>query len=110
MQTSDEQNGLSVAEQERLRRMTAGLDSLPWLTRLVFLVTRLDRLPYDEVAWRCRIGIDEVTLRVADALYGIDLAADGRRSLVWHVRRCLRLWRAAWMRWLKQQGDCRLGL
>jgi len=110
MQASEQQAGLSVAEQERLRRMTAGLDSLPRLTRVVFLIHRLDGLPYDDVAWRCAIGIDEVTLRIADALYVIDLAADGRISSAVHVRGWLRLWREAWMRWRKQQGDRRLGL
>ena len=110
MQASEQQAGLSVAEQERLRRMTAGLDSLPRLTRMVFLITRLDGLPYDDVAWRCGISIDEVTLRIADALYVIDRAGDGRTSPAVHVRRRLRLWRADWMRWRKQQGDRRLGL
>jgi len=110
MLASERQTGLTVAEQEQLRRMTAGLDGLPRLTRVVFLIHRLDVLPYDDVAWRCAIGIDEVTLRIADALYVIDRAADGRASPAVHVRRRLRLWREAWMRRRKQLGDRRLGL
>ena len=103
MDASDEQDTLSIAQQERLRRMTEGLDCLPRLTRAVFLIHRLDDLPYDDVAWRCGITVDEVTIRMADALTALRWAADGRSSLVGQIRRQLVPLRSAWMRWRKQR-------
>jgi DNA-directed RNA polymerase specialized sigma24 family protein len=110
MDASDDQDPLSIAEQERLHRMSAGLDCLPRLTRAVFLIHRLDDLPYGDVAWRCGITVDEVTLRMADALTVLRWAGDGRSSLMGYVRRQLVPLRSTWMRWRKQRVDRALGI
>ena len=106
----DEQDERAVVEQEKLHRITAGLDSLPRLTCAVLLIHRLDDLPYDQVAWRCGISVDEVTLRMADALSVIRWAADGRTALMGRVCRWLVPWRLNGMRWRMRQMDRRLGL
>ena len=109
MAIADERNA-HVTQQERFRRITAGLDSLPRLTRAAYLMHRLDDLPYEDVGRRCGITVDEVMLRVADALYAINRAVDEDISLMGHVRRRLLPWRAAWMQRRLLQRHRRLGL
>jgi DNA-directed RNA polymerase specialized sigma24 family protein len=110
MDASEDQDTLSIAERERLHRMSAGLDCLPRLTRAVFLIHRLDDLPYEDVAWRCGITVDEVTIRMAHALTTLRWAADGRSSLIGQIRRQLVPLRSVWMRWRKQRVDRALGI
>ncbi|WBO24357.1 sigma factor-like helix-turn-helix DNA-binding protein [Sphingomonas abietis] len=114
MTVSDERNSHDVepppVEPETLARIVAALDTLPRLTRAVFLIHRLDDLPYEDVGWRCGIGVDEVTLRMADAIYAVHWAVDGRISRIGDFRRHLIPWRSAWMRWRMRRFDRRLGL
>lgn len=95
---------------ELQHRLTAALDTLPCLTRAVFMLHRLDDLPYDEIAWRCGIAIDEVTLRMADALTGIRRSSDGHPSLAARARRAILPWRFTWARWRRERQDRELGL
>lgn len=50
------------------------VDALPPLTRAVFLLHRIDGLGYTEIAMLLRIGTDDVTDHIAEALCGIDRA------------------------------------
>ena len=84
---------------ERLHRLALGLDILPPITRAVFLLHRIDDLSYEQVAWRCGIGIDEVTIRMADALTGLRRSADGDIPLMGRLRWRLLPWRSTWARW-----------
>lgn len=95
------------SDPETLARVITGLDSLPRLTRAVFLIHRLDDLPYEDIGWRCGIGADEVTLRMADALFAVRRTTDGRVSLIGRLRRHLLPWRSAWMRWRMRRFDRR---
>ena len=102
----DEQDGAS----ELLHRLAAAFDTLPGLTRAVFMLHRLDDLPYDEIAWRCGISVDEVTLRMADALTGIRRSCNGNPTLSSRARRALLPWSFAWARWRRERQDRQLGL
>lgn len=95
---------------ETRQRIVAGLEGLPNLTRVVFLLHRLDDLPYDEIAWRSGISVDEVTLRMADALTSLRHSCDGDPRLSARVRRALLPWRFAWTRWRRQRQDRALGI
>lgn len=110
MARSDGQDGEAPADQEMLRRIAIGLDTLPRLTRAVYLIHRLDNLSYEEVAWRCGIGVDEVMLRMSAALCAARWAVDGHISIIGRIRRGLLPWRLAWMRRRMQRVDRRLGL
>jgi DNA-directed RNA polymerase specialized sigma24 family protein len=57
MSTSDQHDRARETDQDEMqRRFALWLDTSPRLTRLVFLLHRVDELPYDQVAWRCGIG------------------------------------------------------
>ena len=98
------------ATSETQRRLAIGLEGLPCLTRAVFLLHRLDNHGYDDIAWRCGISIDEVTLRMVDALTGLAPFQRGPSNALARVRRALRPWRFAWARWRYQRQDRKLGL
>jgi hypothetical protein len=87
------------------RRFVAALETLPHLTRAAFLLSARDNLPYIEIGWRCGISVDEVTVRIGDALLGIDRALSGRPNLAGHIRRELLPYREAWAAARKRQGD-----
>lgn len=111
MSTSDPHDRACGADQdEQQRRFARWLDSLPRLTRLVYLLPRVDELPYDQVAWRCGISVDEVTLRIADALAGLRDCRGGRVSIIGWLRLWSLPWRFAWARCRMGWWDRRLGL
>ena len=87
------------------RRFVAALETLPCLTRAAFLLSARDKLSYSEIGWRCGISIDEVTVRIGDALLGIDRAMNGRPSLAGRIRRALLPYRDAWAAARKRAGD-----
>lgn len=58
------------------------LDTLPMVTRAVFLLHRIDDLGYDEIAWRFGIGTEAVERQMARALY----------TIAWGRRRWWRRW------------------
>jgi DNA-directed RNA polymerase specialized sigma24 family protein len=90
--------------------LVAGLEGLPCLTRTVFMLHRLDDRPYDQIAWRCGISVDEVTLRMADALTGLGRSCDGDPTFFARIRRAMMPWRFAWARWRRERQDRQLGL
>ena len=92
------------------RFLATGLEGLPCLTRAVYLLHRIDAHSYDAIAWRCGISVDEVTLRMADALTGVRRSCGGDPTLSSRVRRALRPWRFAWMRLCRERQDRQLGL
>jgi DNA-directed RNA polymerase specialized sigma24 family protein len=98
------------ASSETQRRLAAGLEGLPCLTRAVFLLHRIDNHGYDAIAWRCGISVDEVTLRMVDALTGLRRSCDSDPTFAARVRRALLPWRYAWMRWRREWQDRFLGL
>lgn len=60
----------SLTEEEN-RRYVEALETLPRLTRAVFMIARLDDLSYADIAWRCGISEPEVRARMTDALLHI---------------------------------------
>lgn len=90
-------------------RLRVGIEMLPCLTRTVFLLHRTDGRSYDEIAWRCGISVDEVTERMADALFTVRRSCDGDRALSGRVRLAFRPWRVAWYEWQRRRTDRRLG-
>jgi len=87
------------------RRFAAALETLPLLTRAAFLLSARDNFPYIEIGWRCGISVDEVTVRIGDALLGIDRALSGRPNLAGRIRRALLPYRDAWAAARKREGD-----
>lgn len=93
---------------EREQRYVEALETLPLLTRTVFLLASHDSFPYAEIGWRCGISIDEVRVRVADALLGLDRHMRGRSVFTSRIRRALLPWRDAWATARAREGDRRL--
>lgn len=67
-----------IATAEELARMEAALLTLPRLTREVFLAHRIDDLSYAEIAEITGLSARQVERRMADALYGLHSALQGR--------------------------------
>jgi len=93
---------------EEQRRYVEALEALPLLTRTVFLLASRDGFPYAEIGWRCGISIDEVQVRVADALFGLDRYMRLRPTFTGRIRRALLPWRDAWATARTREGDRRL--
>lgn len=89
-------------------RFQCAADSLPKLTRAVLLLSAIDDMPYDDIALRCGISEDEVRVRLADALIGIDRAMRGPLPWTGQVRLALRPWRSMWARARARESDRRL--
>jgi len=100
----------AVIDETEQRRLIAALDTLPHLTRAAFLLSARDNLSYPEIGLRCGISVDEVMVRVGDALVGIDRDMHARASLAGRVRRALLPYRNAWATARAREGDRRLGL
>ncbi|HEU5068015.1 MAG TPA: sigma-70 region 4 domain-containing protein [Sphingomicrobium sp.] len=90
------------------RKLVAALETLPRLTRAVFLLNCRDDFPYVEIGWRCGISVDEVTVRMSDALLAIDRAMHKRPSLSGRIRRALLPYRDAWAATRAREGDRQL--
>lgn len=82
----------SDLSEETRRRYVEALETLPPLTRAVFLLKGLDDLSYDDIGGRCGITVDEVTVRMTDALIGVDRYMEANRywppAFDGHVCRC----------------------
>ncbi len=98
----------SDLSEEARRRYVEALETLPPLTRAVFLLKRLDDLSYDDIGGRCGITADEVTVRMTDALIGVDRYMRGQPALVARIRRACLPWRDAWARSRMRESDRRL--
>ncbi|MBC9031836.1 sigma-70 region 4 domain-containing protein [Sphingomonas sp. JC676] len=90
------------------RNYVEALETLPLLTRTVFLLASRDSFPYAEIGWRCGISVDEVQVRVADALLGLDRHMRVRPTFIGRIRRALLPWRDAWATARAREGDRRL--
>lgn len=97
-------NAPSLTEDEKCRYVEA-LETLPSLTRVAFLLSCRDELPYVEIAWRCGTSELDVRVRVGDALYQIGRYLEGRRRLVGVLRRELLPFRIAWASARAREGD-----
>ena len=102
--------GTAVMDETEQRRLTAALDTLPHQPRAAFLLSARDNLTYPEIGLRCGISVDEVKVRIGDALLGIDRDMRGRPSLAGRMRRGLLLYRDTWASARAREGDRRLGL
>ncbi|MEO7680774.1 MAG: sigma-70 region 4 domain-containing protein [Sphingomonas sp.] len=100
-------NAHDLTEEEQ-RCYVEALETLPSLTRVAFLLSCRDDLPYAEIAWRCGTSELDVRVRVGDALYYIGRYIDGRRRLVGSIRRELLPFRIAWAAARAREGDRRL--
>lgn len=89
-------------------RFQRAADCLPKLTRAVLLLSAIDDMPYGDIALRCGISEDEVKVRLADALIGIDRAMRGPVPWTGRVRLALRPWRSMWTRARARESDRRL--
>lgn len=94
--------------EDEQRQYVEALETLPLLTRTVFLLASRDSFPYAEIGWRCGISIDEVQVRVADALIGLDRHMRARPTITGRIRRALMPWRDAWATARAREGDRRL--
>lgn len=103
--TATEKSSLTAEDQ---RRYVEALETLPLLTRAVFLLASRDKLPYAEIGWRCGISIDDVQVRMTDALFDIGCYMRGRRRLAGNIRRALLPCCEAWAAARKREGDRRL--
>lgn len=90
------------------RQYVEAFETLSLLTRTVFLLASRDSFPYAEIGWRCGISIDEVQVRVADALIGLDRHMRVGPTLTGRIRRALLPWRDAWATARAREGDRRL--
>lgn len=63
-----------MTSRERLYR--EAVDTLPVVTRAAFLLSVLDELDYEQIAFRLGITMDEVQHRIARALCAIDEARE----------------------------------
>lgn len=88
--------------------MVQALESMPLLTRTVFLLHRLDDLSYGEIAWRCGVSPDEVMVRMTDAILLLSRWRDRRGTLAGRIRRGSLPLRDAWATARKREGDRRL--
>ena len=52
-----------------LQRLTAALDRIPQLARVVFILSAMDGFSYREIAFRLGISVKEVEGHMADALF-----------------------------------------
>lgn len=102
--------GTAVMDEIEQCRLIAALDTLPHLTRAAFLLSARDNLSYAEIGFRCGISVDDVKVRIGDALLGIDRGMRGQPSLAGRMRRGLLLYRDAWASARAREGDRRLGL
>jgi DNA-directed RNA polymerase specialized sigma24 family protein len=92
------------------RRLADALDTLPRLTRTAFMLHSADRLSYEHIAWRCGMTVDEVTIRMAEALTGIRRFQNGQTGMMGRIRRAAAPWRIAWMHYRHERMDRRLGI
>jgi DNA-directed RNA polymerase specialized sigma24 family protein len=92
------------------RRLADALDTLPRLTRTAFMLHSADRLSYEHIAWRCGMTVDEVMVRLADALAGIRCHEQGAVGMMGRIRYRLVPWRTAWMQCRRERQDRGLGL
>ena len=81
------------------QRYNDAFDMLPPLSRAVYLLACVDRMAYRDIAWRCGIGVAEVELRLADALFAVTTALGGRTTLAMRVRGWILPWRCACARY-----------
>lgn len=100
-------DGSDLTDEDQ-RRYIEALETLPRLTRAVFLLGSRDQLPYAEIAWRCGVSEQDVQVRVVDALIHIHCYMDGQRRLASSMRRALLPYRNAWAAARAREGDRRL--
>jgi RNA polymerase sigma-70 factor (ECF subfamily) len=70
---------ITIARQEVVR-ITAALDALPQLTRDIFLLNRLERVPYRTLASRYEVTVAEVRKHMGSAFMALDDAIEGRAN------------------------------
>jgi hypothetical protein len=99
---------MAVTDEVEQRQLVAALETLPHLTRATFLLSARDNLSYPEIGWRCGISVDEVMVRMCDALLQIDRDMSGRPGLAGRLRRTLLPHRDAWATARAREGDRRL--
>ena len=94
--------------EEEQRQYAEALETLPLLTRTVFLLASRDSFPYAEIGWRCGISVEEVQVRLADALLAVGRHMRTGPTLVGRIRRLLLPWRDAWATARAREGGRRL--
>lgn len=102
---SEDEPGLTDEEE---RQYAEALEALPLLTRAVFLLASRDSFPYAEIGWRCGISIDEVQVRLAEALLAVGRHMRAGPTLAGRIRRALLPWRDAWATARAREGHRRL--
>jgi hypothetical protein len=83
-------------------------ETLLMLTRTAFLLASHDHFSYAEIAWRCGISVNEVQVRVSDALLCLQQHMSSGPTLAGYIRPTLRLTRSAWAAARTRESDRRL--
>jgi hypothetical protein len=98
----DENRREPTFDQDRFRD---ALEALPSLTRAVLLLSSRHRLSYDEIGWVCGISIDDVCVRMSDALLGISSYLDDCPRPLALLRRSVLPYRCMWAAARKREQD-----
>lgn len=89
-----------------LDRVADVLDTLPPLTRTIFLLSAIDNLSYEEIGWRVRLSTDEIKERMIQGLCRVDCyREEGDAPLTGRIRRALYPLRAAWYAARHREGE-----
>jgi RNA polymerase sigma factor (sigma-70 family) len=71
-----------------IKRMEIALRRMPRTRREIYLASRLDAMPYTEIAERTGLSVGQVERHIARALLTLSDAMDGRVPVPW------------WRRWI----------
>lgn len=69
-----------------IKRMETVLRRMPRARREIYLASRLDAMPYTEIAERTGLDVEQVERHIARALLALDAAIDGRVPVPWWRR------------------------
>jgi len=72
-----------LSEAEKQRRVEKAATYMPKLQREVFMAHRLDDMPYEEIARRTGLTVQQVERHVARAIYKLMVILDGRKLKWW---------------------------
>ena len=68
---------------DEIARIDAALRAMRSLDRNIFLVSRIDRMPYDEIARHTGLSVEQVRKRVVSAMLRLRRVQDGESPRWW---------------------------
>jgi hypothetical protein len=94
------------ADAATLDRLADAFDTLPPLTRTIFMLSSIDKLPYDEISRCTRLGTEEVKERMFQCFCRLDrYMQEGHAPLIGRIRLALMPLRKAWYAACCREGD-----